>query len=134
MRLLRIQLYAYLDDRLIVGDTEVEATQSIQETLQVLIHAGFIVNLKSELALTQDLVYIGAWFRMELDRLYLPKTRIQVLTACARSFSKVGAYRPAHQFLSLLGLMAATLQSVEYVHIHMLPIQWYLKLVDSHNP
>ena len=127
MRLLRVQLYAYLDDLLIVGDSEVEAAQSIQETLQFLIHAGFIVNLKkSELAPTQDLVYIGARFCMDLGRLYLPETRIQALTTCARSFSTVGAYRPAHQFLSLQGLMAATLQSLEYAHLHMRPIQWYL--------
>ena len=75
MRLLGVQLYAYLDDFLIVGDSEVEAAQSVQETLQVLIHTRFVVNLKkSELAPTQDLVYIGAMFRTDLARLYLPET------------------------------------------------------------
>ena len=76
LRLLSIQLlvYTYLDDLLIVGESEVEAAQSVQETIQVRIHAGFIVNLKkSELALTQDLVYIGARFHMDLGRLYLPE-------------------------------------------------------------
>ena len=128
LRLLRVQLYTYLDDLLIVGDSKVQATQSVQKTIQVLIHAGFVMNLKkSELAPTQDLVYIGAYLRMDLDQLYLPETRIQALTACVRSFFKLGAYRPAHQFLSLLGLIATTLQSVEYAHLHMRPIQWYLK-------
>ena len=89
LRLLRVQLYAYLNDLLIVGDSGVEATQSTQETFQVLIHAGFIVNLKkSELAPTQDLVYMGAWCCTDLGRLYLPEKLIQALTACARSFSK----------------------------------------------
>ena len=83
------------------------------------------MNLKkSELAPTQDLVYIEARFRIDLGRLYLSETQIQALTACARSFS---LYRPAHQFPSLLGLMAATLQSVEYAYLHMQPIQWHLK-------
>ena len=76
LRLLEVQLYTYLDDLLVVGDPKVEAAQSIQETLQVLIHAGFVVNLKSELAPAQDLVYIGARFRMDLRRLYLPETWI----------------------------------------------------------
>ena len=68
LRLLRVQLYTYLDDLLIVGDSKVQATQSVQKTIQVLIHAGFVMNLKkSELAPTQDLVYIGAYFRTDLD-------------------------------------------------------------------
>ena len=78
------------------------------------------MNLKkSELISTQDLVYIGARFWMDLDRLYLPELRIQALITCVGSFSRVGAYKPAHQFLRLLGLMAATLQSVEYAHLHL---------------
>ena len=37
LRFLRVQLYAYLDDLLIMEDSEVEVTQSIQKTIQVLI-------------------------------------------------------------------------------------------------
>ena len=70
---------------------------------------------------------IGAKFPTDLGRLYLLELRIQALMACVGSFSRVGAYKPAHLFLRLLGLMAATLQSVEYAHFHMRPIQWYLK-------
>ena len=111
-----------------MGESEVEVAQSVQMVIQVLIHAGFIVNLKkSELTPTQDLVYIGARFRMDLGRLYLPELRIQVLIACVGSFSRVGEYKPACQFLRLLVLMAVTLQSVAYAHLHLRPIQWYLK-------
>ena len=109
LSLLKVQLYAYSDD-LIVGDSEVEVALSVKRTIQVLVHAGFIVNLKkSELAPTQELVYIRARFHLDVGRLYLPEIRIQALTTCVRSFSKVGAYTPANQYLSLLGLMAATL-------------------------
>ena len=75
---------------------------------------------------TQDLVYIGARFWIDLGRVYLQEDRIEGLLALVRSFSKVGQYVSA-LFLSLLGLMAATLQSVEYAHLCMRPIQWYLK-------
>ena len=63
---------------------------------------------------------------MDPGRLFLLELRIEALITCVGSFSRVGVYKPAHQFLRLLGLMAATLQS-EYDNHHMHPIQWYLK-------
>ena len=93
--------------------------QIVRTTLQVLIRAGFILNLKkSHLNPTQDLVYIGARFRMDLGRWYLLEEWIDGLLALVRSFSRVGQYKPALQYLSLLGLMTATLQMVEYAHLH----------------
>ena len=76
---------------------------------------------------TQDLVYIGAMLCTDLGRLYLQATCIQTLISCIKSFSKVGEYNAAHHLLSLLWLMAVTLQLVKYAHLHMHPIQWYLK-------
>ena len=97
-------------------------------TLQVITRAGFIVNLKkSDPAPTQDLVYIGSRFRTNLGRVYQQEDQIDRLLAMVTSFSKVGQYNTALLFLSLLGLMAATLQLVEYAHLHMRPIQWFLK-------
>ena len=93
-----------------MGESEAEITQSVQKTIQVLVQARFVVNLKkSKLDPTQDLVYIGAMFCTDLGRLYLTEIQIQELTACVIYFSKVGAYKLAHQFLSSLGLMAAAL-------------------------
>ena len=83
--------------------------------------------MKSDLTPTQDLVYIGARFQMDLGRVYLPEDRIKGLLALVRSFAKVGQYVPALFYLSLLGLMAANLQLVEYAHFCIQPIQWYLK-------
>ena len=88
---------------------------------------------KSELAPTQDLVYVRAKFCTELGRLYFQEIQIQTLTASVRSFSKVGAYKPAHQFLNLLGLMAAVLHLVEYAPLHMDPIPWYLMQCRTHT-
>ena len=130
LRLLGVQLYAYLDDLLIVGDSPLEVTESVEKTIQVLTQAGFIVNLKKcDLSTPKNLLYIGVRI---CTRLYLSESRIQILIACVQSFSKVGMYKPAHLFLSLLELMAATLQLVEYAHLHMSPIQWYLKWHWNH--
>ena len=42
-------------------------------------------------------------------------------------FCRAGAYKPAHQFHRFLRLMAVTVLVVRYAHLHMQPIQWYLK-------
>ena len=83
-----------------------------------------MTNLKSDLYPTQD---IEARFHTNLGRLYLPDSSVQDLTICAQGFSKVGAYKPALLFLGMLGLMAETLQTEEYAHLHMHSVQWYLK-------
>ena len=81
----------------------------------MLTRTGFIVNLKKlDLAPTQDVVYIGARFWMDLGRLYLPEAPLDGMLALVKSFSKVGLYKPALLFLSLLGPVAATLLSVGY--------------------
>ena len=54
------------------------------------------------------------------------------LLAMVRSFSKMGQYKTTLPFLGLLGLMAATLQLVEYTLLHMHPIQWFLKWRWNH--
>ena len=91
------------------------------------------MNLKkSSLTPTHNLVYIGARFRIDLGRLYLPEDQVDRTLALVRSFSRVGQYKPAFLFLSLLGLMAAMLPSVEYTHLCMHPIQWFLKRRWNH--
>ena len=91
LRLMGIHLYLYLDDILLLGESSRELEQSVQTTLQVLTRAGFIVNLrKSDLVPTQDMVYIGAQFRMDWGRVYLPEDRIDRLLAMVSSSSKVG--------------------------------------------
>jgi hypothetical protein len=123
-----IQVYAYLDDILLVGDSFPDALDAVRMALQILTQAGYILNLKkSDLVPTQDLVYIGGRFRTALGQVFLPDNRIVALVECVQSFCKIGAYRSALQFLSLLGLMAASLQVVTYAHLHMRSIQWYVK-------
>ena len=64
---------------------------------------------------------------MDLAWIFLPKDRKDALISCIRSFCQAGSYKPAHQFLHLLGLMVVTLLVMPYAHVHMRPLQWYLK-------
>ena len=68
------------------------------------------MNLKkSDPVPTHDLVYIGAIFRTDLSRVYLPEDQLVGFRAMVKSFSRVGQYQTALLFMGLLGLMAATL-------------------------
>ena len=63
------------------------------------------MNLKkSNLTSTQDLVYIGARFWMDMGRVYLTEEWINRLLSLVRSFSKVRQYKTALLFLSILAI------------------------------
>ena len=96
LRLMGVQLYPYLDDILLLGESARDVEQSVQTTLQVLRRAGvYSEPEKSDLVPTQDLMYIGARFRTDLGRVYLPEDRIAGHLAMVKSFSRVGQYQTA---------------------------------------
>ena len=123
-----ISVYIYLDDILVTAPLPAMVRDAVRHTVQVLLHAGFIINLsKSELSPTQDITYIGGRFRTDLGMIFLPPARREAIQACLRTFLRVGQYKPAHHFLRLLGLMAACLSVVRLARLHMRPIQWHVK-------
>ena len=129
-----IHVCAYLDDLIIVGRSPRETRQFTSLVAETLISAGFILNLKkSELQPSQDLVYIGGRLRPDLGMVFLPEDRLSVLVRCVRTFLRQGVYKPAHHWLRLLGLMAATLTVVFQARFHMRPIQWHVKRRWNHT-
>ena len=87
-----------------------------------------MINVKkSDLTPSQDLVYVGGRFRMKVGRVFLPEGRPQAVISCVHSFSRVGCLHPALTWLKLLGLMAATIPSVELARLRMRPSQFFLK-------
>lgn len=128
LRLRGIRLHAYLDDILILGDSPQEVQDALMITINVLTQAGFIINVKkSDLLPTQDLVYIGGRFRTDLGRIFLPEDRRKSLIRAVNAFKRVGQRHSARLWLQILGLMAATISSVDLANLNMRPIQWYLK-------
>jgi len=128
LRLQGVHIHVYLDDLLIAGQSPQQVHLAIRLVLATLTHAGYVINTKkSDLSPTQDLVYIGGRFRTDLGRVFLPEDRRQLLCKVVRSFMRVGQYLPARQWLQLLGLMAAAIPTVEFAHLQMRRIQWYLK-------
>jgi hypothetical protein len=88
----------------------------------------FILNLtKSELTPSQDLNYIGSHRWTNLRKVFLPLPHMEALMKCLKTFLQLGQYKPAHQFVCLLGLMASCLAVVPFTHRHMRLIQWHMK-------
>ena len=128
LRLRGIRLHAYLDDVILIGSSPQEVLHALRMTIQVFAMAGFIINVKkSDLTPSQDLVYIGGRFRTDLGRVFLPEDRVAALVKVARVFMRVGQRLQARLWLQLLGLMAATIPSVQQARYRMRPIQWFLK-------
>ena len=128
LRMRGVHLYAYLDDILIVGSSPEAVLHSLRLTVQVFVKAGFVINItKSDLEPSQDLVYIGGRFRTNLGRVFLPEDRREALIRAVSAFARVGVYHPVRRWMQILGLMAATIQTVEFARLSMRSVQWHLK-------
>ena len=99
---------------------------SLQKTIKSSPERDLVDPDKSGLSSTQN-VYLGAMFQTGRGRLHLLEYQIDGLVALVSSISKVEVHNQL-SYLSLLGLRAALLQSVEHPHLRMLPIQWYMYL------
>ena len=117
LRLMGLQLYPYLDDILFLG----ESPREVEQSVQVMTQAGFIVNLKKyNLAPTQDLVYIGAI-------LYRPRQGIPPRGQDRETPYPSPILCQGQTLLTSPPLPESPsphggqLQSVEYAHLHMRP-------------
>jgi hypothetical protein len=130
-----IHIHPYLDDILIRAQGPAELRSSVQRTLQLLFRTGYVINQeKSQLLPTQDLVYIGGRLRPDLGQVFLPEDRKKALIRLVQSFP-VGSYRTAKAWLSLMGVMAATISVVPYARLRMRPVQmWFLSKWSHRRP
>ena len=126
LRLQGVLLHAYLDDLLILASDPVQLRHSLMLVMRTLCLAGYTLNLKkSDLAPTQDLVYIGGRLRTDLGRVFCQWTGEWRCWQWSRLLRGWASYHPARSWMRLLGLMAATIISVRLARLRMRPIQAY---------
>ena len=121
-----ILLFMYLDDWLILGRSFDTTVRAIQETLDLAVGLGFIVNVaKSHLTPSQMPTFLGA--RLDLCAGVARPTdeRIANLRQCVALFLSVSE-APARAWLKLLGLMASMVDLVNFCRLRMRPIQLHL--------
>ena len=132
LRRLGIKIFMYLDDWLIIDDTEEATSRAVETVLKEITQLGFIVNLeKSCLIPSQYPIFLGARLDLVSGRVFPTQERIQNLISHARSFLwKKTA--PASEWLRILGFLASMVDLVPFCRFHMRMTQMYF--VRNYDP
>ena len=121
-----VLLFAYLDDWLVLGDTEAQAAANVEATITLLLQTGWVINWdKSHPTPTQTLVHLGARLDFQQGKAYPSPERIASLQEAIRRV--VASPRStAGGWLTLLGLMASLVDVVPQCRLRMRPLQFHL--------
>ncbi|XP_017951402.1 uncharacterized protein LOC108648175 [Xenopus tropicalis] len=129
-----IEAYHYLDDILLVADTETDAVKNLDRTIVRLQQFGWLINWeKSCLTPTQSLVFLGAYLKTLDNLVCLPLEKIQKMreqVRCLKNLSTVSV----RMYMSVLGLMSSAIQMVKWARWHMRPLQNLLFRSGVLNP
>ncbi|KAI2646546.1 Transposon Ty3-G Gag-Pol polyprotein [Labeo rohita] len=127
LRLQGIRILNYIDDWLILAQSEMEAVRHRDVVLAHMKALGLRLNAKkSVLSPLQRTTYLGVVWDSTTMQARLSPARIEsILTAVKRV--KEGRSLTVKQFQQLLGLMAAASNVIPFGLLYMRPLQWWLK-------
>ena len=118
-----ILIHMYIDDWLIRAQSPEVLTSHGKWVLHLCAKLGLRVNLqKSELKPAQEFTFLGYRFNTVLHRVYPPQKRLDKLLPVLDSFNTTVSHT-AHQWESLLGLLASTEKLVPLGRCHMRALQ-----------
>ncbi|KAL0201989.1 hypothetical protein M9458_000007, partial [Cirrhinus mrigala] len=127
LRLQGIRILNYIDDWLILAQSEMVAVRHRDVVLAHMKALGLRLNAKkSVLSPLQRTTYLGVVWDSTMMQARLSPARIEsILTAVKRV--KEGRSLTVKQFQQLLGLMAAASNVIPFGLLYMRPLQWWLK-------
>ncbi|KAI2651994.1 Transposon Ty3-G Gag-Pol polyprotein [Labeo rohita] len=127
LRLQGIRILNYIDDWLILAQSEMEAVRHRDVVLAHMKALGLRLNAKkSVLSPLQRTTYLGVVWDSTTMQARLSPARIEsILTAVKKV--KEGLSLTVKQFQQLLGLMAAASNVIPFGLLYMRPLQWWLK-------
>ncbi|KAL0164212.1 hypothetical protein M9458_039965, partial [Cirrhinus mrigala] len=127
LRLRGIRILNYIDDWLILAQSEQVAAQHGDVVLAHMKELGLRLNAKkSVLSPLQRTTYLGMVWDSTTMQARLSPARIEsILTAVTRV--KEGQSLTVKQFQRLLGLMAAASNVIPFGLLYMRPLQWWLR-------
>ncbi|KAI2655945.1 hypothetical protein H4Q32_012739 [Labeo rohita] len=127
LRLQGIRILNYIDDWLILAQTEQMAVQHRDVVLAHMKELGLRLNAKkSVLSPLQMTTYLGVVWDSTTMQARLSPARIEsILTSVKRV--KIGRSLTVKQFQKLLGLMAAVSNVIPFGLLYMRPLQWWLR-------
>ncbi|XP_041453564.1 uncharacterized protein LOC121406623 [Lytechinus variegatus] len=121
-----LRLFVYLDDRLLVADSEAKLLSHLSLLLQVTQKLGFIVNWeKSDLLPSRVPTYLGAVLDLPNQIARPSPDRVQAIISLARSLGERSSVK-ARTWLRLLGYMAGLIDILQDCRLLMSPFQRYL--------
>ncbi|KAG6937227.1 hypothetical protein G0U57_010216, partial [Chelydra serpentina] len=126
LRRQRVQVFPYLDDWLIRGNSSSQVLSHIRTTMGMFDRLGLLLNVrKSTLVPTQRIDFIGAILDSTLARAFLPEARFQTLAAAIRSLQAFPT-STARCCLSLMGHMASCTFVTAHARLRLRPLQAWL--------
>ncbi|KAI2661618.1 Transposon Ty3-G Gag-Pol polyprotein [Labeo rohita] len=127
LRLQGIRILNYIDDWLILAQSEQVAAQHRDAVLAHMKELGLRLNAKkSVLSPLQRTTYLGVVWDSTTMQARLSPARIESILAAVRRV-RIGRSLTVKQFQQLLGLMAAASNVIPFGLLYMRPLQWWLK-------
>ncbi|KAL0147310.1 hypothetical protein M9458_057385 [Cirrhinus mrigala] len=127
LRLQGIRILNYIDDWLILAQSEMVAVRHRDVVLAHMKELGLRLNAKkSVLSPVQRTTYLGVVWDSTTMQAQLSPARIESILAAVMRV-KEGRSLTVKQFQRLLGLMAAASNVIPFGLLYMRPLQWWLK-------
>ena len=122
-----LTVFAYIDDWLIVADSEAQASQATAYTISTLETLGWIVNTeKSQLTPSQQMIYLGASLDFTRGVISPSQERVSSLTRLSKGILSSPS-STAKAWQRLLGTMASVVDMIDLGLLRMRPLQRHLQ-------
>ena len=127
LKTLGVNVFQYLDDWLVVGETY-QLALSYRDTVRLVTQrVGFIVNKeKSDWVPSQFLLFLGSSLDLARHLVFPSEDRIDRLQRLIRGILKSPA-SPARLWRSLFGYLASMIQLVPAARRHISPLQYFVQ-------
>ncbi len=127
LRLQGIRILNYIDDWLILAQSEMEAARHRDVVLTHMKQLGLRLNAKkSVLSPVQRTTYLGVVWNSTTMQARMSPARIESIFTSVKRVRE-GQSLTVKQFQRLLGLMAAASNVIPFGLLYMRPLQWWLK-------
>ncbi|XP_051740767.1 uncharacterized protein LOC127507586 [Ctenopharyngodon idella] len=127
LRLQGIRVLNYIDDWLILAQSEQQAVQHRDVVLSQMRRLGLRLNAKKSVLLpAQTSNYLGVVWDSTTMQARLSPARVNAILSAVKGV-KLGQSLTVKQFQRLLGLMAAASSVIPFGLLHMRPLQWWLR-------
>ena len=122
-----IRIHQYIDDWLMRAKTKQQCQENTHRLIHLVQSLGWIINFqKTDLIPTQEIEFLGYKFDLRVGLVFPTQKKIDCLLEKTVSMLKATQTYP-RELMSLIGSMASMEKTIPLGHLHMRPLQWYLK-------